>query len=135
MNNSSYIVFVQVLASLMIALIIGNFILDPWYKNELGIIWHAMSNGFILSIVAATVILIGCVFQAIILDEQHRDRRTRKVKQQELIDHILNGDIEEIPLGILNEHCPTIQDFQHFDREQHVRYAAAAHVKQFFDNT
>ncbi len=46
----------------------------------------------------------------------------------ELIQHLLYGDIEEMPLSVLGDECPTSEEYNAMNAEQQTRLAAAATV-------
>jgi hypothetical protein len=45
-----------------------------------------------------------------------------------LVSHLIYGDIEEMPLSILGDNCPSAEYYNTLDREQQTRLAAAATV-------
>jgi hypothetical protein len=46
----------------------------------------------------------------------------------QLVNHLIYGDIEEMPLSILGDNCPDPDYYNGLDREQQTRLAAAATV-------
>lgn len=54
--------------------------------------------------------------------------------QEKLIDHIIYGDIDEMPLSILGDECPIEFYYNKMDSEQQTRLACAATIKAFFEN-
>jgi hypothetical protein len=46
----------------------------------------------------------------------------------QLVNHLIYGDIEEMPLSILGDDCPDVEYYNTLDREQQTRLAAAATV-------
>lgn len=53
----------------------------------------------------------------------------------DLIQHILYGDIDEVPLRILDDDCPDDITYHQFDTEQQTRLAVAATIKKWFELT
>jgi len=46
-----------------------------------------------------------------------------------LVTHLLYGDIEEMPLAVLDVECPDREKYESLDTEQQIRFAAAATVQ------
>jgi hypothetical protein len=52
---------------------------------------------------------------------------------EQLIDHLLYGDVYEMRLDILGDEEPCYEDYQNIDNEQELRLCMAATVKAFFE--
>ena len=52
----------------------------------------------------------------------------------ELVKHLIYGDIDEMTFDILGEDCPDPKRIQRLNNEQHTRYACAATVKAWSEN-
>lgn len=46
---------------------------------------------------------------------------------------LLYGDLNETPLKVLGEHCPSETKYNSFDEEQKLRLHAAATVQEYFN--
>lgn len=51
----------------------------------------------------------------------------------QLVSHLIYGDIEEMPLSVLGDDCPDGDYYNTLDREQQIRLAAAATVQACLD--
>lgn len=50
------------------------------------------------------------------------------MKQPSIINHLIYGDIDEMPLDVLGDECPNSVDFGKMDMEQIIRLQSAATV-------
>ena len=55
------------------------------------------------------------------------------VRLDPLVMHLIYGDIEEMPLQILGDECPTNEAYNKMDAEQCIRVAAAATVQAWIE--
>lgn len=55
-------------------------------------------------------------------------------KEEELLNHLIYGDIDEVDLSILGNDRPKGEKFLKLDDEQYTRLCAAATVKAYFEN-
>lgn len=60
-------------------------------------------------------------------------RQRRITRQDELIRHLLFGDIDEAPLSAVSEELAESAASRQWDEEQRTRIAAAATVRLFFE--
>ena len=53
---------------------------------------------------------------------------------KDIISHFIYGDFEEMPLSVLGEECPSLEEYAKMDVEQQLRLQVAATLIAYKDN-